>query len=133
MLTVGVLRGGISGEHKVSLQSGANILENLSHDRYKTLDIFIDKEGVWHRRGIPIKPAYALRTIDVVINALHGEFGEDGSVQRILERSHVPYTGSGVEASWICMNKGITQEFLRERGIKVPQHRILGVSDHLTQ
>ncbi|MEK7505890.1 MAG: D-alanine--D-alanine ligase, partial [Patescibacteria group bacterium] len=98
LTTVGVLRGGPSGEYEISLQTGSSVLRHMP-ERYKAVDILIDKEGVWHKGGIPMEPERALRQIDAVFNALHGEYGEDGKVQRLLDCLHVPYTGSGSFAS----------------------------------
>ncbi len=106
---VGVLRGGPSREYDVSLASGAAVLKHLADDRYGTKDIFIDRNGRWHVRGMPTDPGRALRDVDVVFNALHGEYGEDGTVQRILESHSVPYTGSGVFSSALAMDKGRTR------------------------
>ncbi len=91
---VGVLRGGPSKEHEVSLRSGAAILANLPEERYAAHDIYIDKQGIWHDRGKAVEPSRLLPTLDVVIVALHGKFGHDGEVQRLLERFGVPYTGA---------------------------------------
>src|SRR3989338_7571606 len=91
---VGVLRGGPSREHEVSLKTGAAILANLSPERFLARDIYIDKAGTWHERGRPLDPARALRGVDVAMIGLHGEYGEDGQVQKLLEQFGVPYTGA---------------------------------------
>ena len=119
MITVAVLRGGPSDEHEISLKTGANVLANLQREPYRPVDVFIDKEGVWHVRGIPMSPERALSTIDVVWNALHGQYGEDGTVQRILDRLGVPYTGSGALASGLAMNKATTKEMLAPQGVRM--------------
>jgi D-alanine-D-alanine ligase len=128
-LHVGVLRGGPSGEYDVSLKSGAHVLKNLSDDRYVPHDIFIDREGQWHYRGLPTTPDKILGQIDVVFNALHGEYGEDGTVQKVLERFAVPFTGSDAFSSAIGMNKILTKGELQELGIRMPQHLTLELSD----
>src|SRR5690606_33101558 len=97
-LTVGVLRGGPSHEYDVSLASGKAVLQQMPED-YLPIDIFISKNGEWHTDGLVRKPESILRGIDVVFNALHGQYGEDGQVQRILEEIGVPYTGSDTIAS----------------------------------
>ena len=102
---VGVLRGGPSSEHEVSLKTGAAILKNLPTDRFTARDIFIDKQGVWHERGIPVSPERVLRNVDAIVIGLHGEYGEDGEVQKLLERFGVPYTGSNSLASSLAMHK----------------------------
>lgn len=77
---VGVLRGGPSREHEVSLKTGAAILANLSHERFIPRDIYIDKKGQWHERGRQVDPIRALRGLDAALIGLHGEYGEDGEV-----------------------------------------------------
>jgi D-alanine-D-alanine ligase len=119
---VGVLRGGPSREHDVSLKSGHAILQNLSAERFTARDIFIDREGVWHERGIPITPERALRGMDVVIVGLHGEYGENGEVQRTLERFGVPYTGSDSFSSSVAMHKVLSKERAREAGLLTPRY-----------
>ncbi|KKR58556.1 MAG: D-alanine-D-alanine ligase, partial [Parcubacteria group bacterium GW2011_GWC2_40_31] len=94
-IRVGVLRGGPSLEHEVSLKTGESVLRNLPA-KYSAKDIFISKEGEWHLDGKPAHHDRIFRQIDVVFNALHGEYGEDGKVQQLLEAFGVPYTGSGV-------------------------------------
>ncbi len=122
---VGVLRGGPSKEHEVSLNTGAAILANLSPDRYTVRDIFIDRAGAWHIQGRPVSPPEALRSIDAVIIGLHGEFGEDGEVQRLLDRLGVPYTGSNSFASYLAMHKVMAKERAREVGVLTPEYRFV--------
>lgn len=127
-LTVGVLRGGPSSEYDVSIRSGNAVLSNLSKEKYNINDLFIDKDGIWHKRGIPLTPEKILRNIDVAIIALHGEYGEDGTVQKILEKFGVPYTGSDSFSSYVGMNKFLTKEKV---GVLTPHYKTLGVSDTL--
>ncbi len=116
---VAVLRGGPSTEYEVSLKSGAAVLDNLPTNKYTVSDILISREGVWHNRGLPVEPHKVLHSVDVVFNAMHGEYGEGGIVQKILDDHGVPYTGSGVFASTIAMNKARTREVLGSlQGIK---------------
>ncbi|TSC64041.1 MAG: D-alanine--D-alanine ligase, partial [Parcubacteria group bacterium Gr01-1014_91] len=72
---VGVLRGGPSREHEVSLRTGAAMLAALPEERYAARDIYIDKKGQWHDRGRPTEPERVLRQLDVVLVGLHGEYG----------------------------------------------------------
>lgn len=109
-IRVGVLRGGPSAEHEISLLTGANVLENLPKEKYQGFDILINKEGKW-----PNFPR-----VDVIFNALHGEYGEDGQVQAILEEKHLSYTGSGVTASALAMNKWVAQKLFHQAGLKIP-------------
>jgi len=134
--SVAVLRGGMGSEHDISLKTGSNVLQHLTKnfsDTYKPKDIFIDKQGTWHVRGIPMSPDRALSGVDVVFNALHGEYGEDGTVQRLLERVHIPYTGSATYASSVAMNKTLTKNSLASAGFTVPFGITLSVSDSLEQ
>jgi D-alanine-D-alanine ligase len=118
-IRVGVLRGGPSSEYEVSLKSGGTVLKHLS-EKYEPHDILISRDGTWHHRGMAIEPASLPRRVDVVFNALHGEFGEDGTVQRHLDAYGVPYTGSASMPSAMGINKSLTKDVVRRLGIKVP-------------
>ncbi|MDO8523700.1 MAG: D-alanine--D-alanine ligase [bacterium] len=131
MITVAVLRGGASSEHEISLLSGANILERLQREPYKTLDVFIDKEGAWHLRGIPMAPERALADADLAFNVIHGQYGEDGTLQRTLDRIGIPYTGAGAYASALSLNKPLTKDILGKQGVRMPRHKLLKVSPDL--
>jgi D-alanine-D-alanine ligase len=126
MIKVGVIRGGISGEYEVSLASGAQVLEHLRSDilkdKYKAIDIFIDRDGIWHINGIPTTIDKVAPKVDVIINALHGDYGEDGKVQQELELWGIPYTGSGPFASAIGYNKFLTKQEFSKLGINTPRH-----------
>ena len=113
------MRGGPSLEHEVSLKTGESVLRDLPK-KYSAKDIFINKEGGWHLGGKPAHHDQIFRQIDVVFNALHGEYGEDGKVQRLLETFGVPYTGSGVIASALGMNKILARQAFKSAGLKVP-------------
>ncbi len=117
---IAVLRGGPSSEYEVSLKTGAEILNNLSDDRYDLADVCITREGDWYCHGVKTKPGEILSQIDVVVNAMHGEYGEDGKVQRILETFGVPYTGSQSIPSAMAMNKTLAKQEFKKKGIKVP-------------
>lgn len=118
---VGVLRGGPSSEYDLSLKTGATMLAALPEESYETRDIFVDKSGVWHVRGIPTDPARALAHVDVVLNALHGSVGEDGTVQRLLQRSGVRYAGARPLGASQSSHKARAIEILRNAGLRVPQ------------
>lgn len=133
MKTVAVLRGGASSEHEVSLKSGACALNHFPKEYFNPLDIFIDRQGVWHVRGVPAHPERALCSVDVVFNALHGEYGEDGTVQRLLDRLGVPYTGSGAFSSALAMNKMLTKEAVEKVGIQTPSSITLSVTPDLEE
>lgn len=127
-IKVGVLRGGPSPEYDVSLKTGANILANLADD-YDPLDIFISRDGAWHERGFEKSPESILKRVDVVVNGLHGKYGEDGEVQRLLEDFKIPYTGSSTLASAISMNKVASKKIYRNHGLKTPVAFIIPFED----
>lgn len=118
---VAVLRGGPSSEYEVSLRTGASVLEHLDREKYEARDIFVTRKGEWYSHGVPMLPEKALRGADVAFNAMHGEFGEDGGVQRLLEVLKVPYTGSRTIASAVAFNKQRTKQAVEKLGIKVPR------------
>jgi len=120
LIRVGVIRGGIGHEYEVSLQTGASVLKHLPESKYQVKDILITKDGVWHLEGLPISPSKAASSVDVFFNALHGEFGEDGQLQRLLDGLMVPYTGSGHLGSHLGMNKHLAKDLLVKNGIKTP-------------
>lgn len=130
-LRIGVLRGGPSFEYDVSLQTGANVLKHLS-ETHTPVDIFISKDGKWHVQGVEKAPERILKNVDVVFNALHGAYGEDGQVQEVLSRHGTPHTGSGRYESAVAMNKWVTKEMAQEVGIKTPISMLVRQTDHLS-
>lgn len=124
-IRVGVIRGGPSNEYDVSLKTGATVLKELPSEKYLARDILIDKNGIWYINGLPVKPYDALHGVDVAFNALHGNYGEDGKIQHILEIHGIPFTGSGSFASAVGMNKAISKEIYKREKIKTPQSRLL--------
>ncbi len=125
MKRVAVLRGGPSDEYAVSMQTGRGVLEALQQLEYPSKDIVITKRGEWLEDGYVKQPERALEAIDVVFVALHGTYGEDGQIQRILERKLVPFTGSRALPSAIAFNKELTKHTLLPHGIRMPKHRKL--------
>jgi len=121
---VGVLRGGPSSEYEVSLKSGASVLKHIP-DTYHAQDIFISKDGLWYTGGVAYTPGEIIKHLDVVFNALHGEYGEDGRVQHLLDTFAIPYTGSGYLASALGMNKVLSKKVFTEHGIKTPHHKTI--------
>lgn len=119
---IAVLRGGPSEEYDVSLETGKGVLVALSKKPYTVEDIIISKNGEWLKHGVVKNPKDALAATDVVFIALHGAYGEDGTVQRLLENLSIPYTGSRPYPSAIAMNKLLTKEHLKESGIKMAPH-----------
>lgn len=124
-IRVGVLRGGPSSEHEVSLKTGEAVLAGLP-EKYSGKDILLSKNGEWFFNGQFSYPEKIIRSVDVVFNALHGYFGEDGKVQQILELFKVPYTGSGMLASSLGMNKILSREAFARAGLNVPRAIIIG-------
>jgi D-alanine-D-alanine ligase len=127
-LNVAVVYGGRSGEHEVSLRSAKAIIEALDPEKYKVLHYVISKEGKWSPRPIVPEPR-ANDHIDVVIPVLHGTFGEDGTVQGLLELADLAYVGPGVFASAACMDKDVMKRLCRESGIPVVEHITLIAPD----
>ncbi len=119
---VAVLRGGPSSEYEVSLQTGAGVINALGELGLHTIDIIVTRAGEWLVHGVVRSPEQALSAADVVFIAMHGAYGEDGTVQKICERLHIPFTGSNSFPSSIAFNKDATKKHLRESGIKMPKH-----------
>ena len=126
---MGILRGGVGHEYEVSLKTGANVLKNLPSDKYQPVDMLLSRDGTWHVNGLPVSPERAVRSVDVIFNALHGEFGEDGQVQQILDLLQTPYTGSGTVASALGMDKPRAKEIFKKAGLKVPNGVVLKRGD----
>jgi len=131
-IKVGVLRGGMGHEYDVSLKTGGNVLKSLP-DKYKGYDILITKDGLWHLDGVQILPVELTRRVDVIFNALHGEYGEDGKVQQILNIIGVPYTGSAAFSSSIAMNKVLAKDYFKNIGIKTPASEIVCKDDSIQE
>jgi D-alanine-D-alanine ligase len=121
MLRVAVVCGGRSGEHEISLRSAASIVAGLDRTKYEVQRIFITPEGRWQPSAISPEPG-ANPGIDVVFPILHGTFGEDGTIQGLLELADLPYVGAGVLASAVSMDKEVTKRLLAERGLPVVEY-----------
>ena len=122
---VGILRGGPSREHEISLKTGAAMLANLPEERYAVRDIYIDRKGQWHDRGREITPERVLRQLDAALLALHGEYGEDGELQKLLERFAVPYTGADSFGSYLAMHKLMSKTRANEAGLLTPDYQYI--------
>jgi D-alanine-D-alanine ligase len=149
-LRVAILAGGRSSEHEISLASARSVAAALDPARYDVLGVEIGRDGRWAlqsreedvlvaatdtspARTLPV-PAEdgALRTlgaVDVVLPILHGPFGEDGTVQGLLELADVAYVGAGVAASALAMDKDLFKKVLRDSGIPVARHHALRLGD----
>ncbi|OGN29695.1 MAG: hypothetical protein A3A33_04350 [Candidatus Yanofskybacteria bacterium RIFCSPLOWO2_01_FULL_49_25] len=115
-LTVAVLMGGRSSEHEVSLKTGGEILKHLDKGKYNGIPIVLDKdeELIWEKIKTP--------SPDLVFIALHGKWGEDGTIQGLLELAGIPYTGSGVLASALAMDKIRSMDLFQFHGFSVPEY-----------
>ncbi len=131
-LKIGVIRGGPGEDYDTSLLSGAHVLEVLN-ETHRPIDIFISKDGTWHMQGVEKSPEKILKNVDVVWNGLHGEFGEDGRIQEILNHSGVKYTGSEKYPSAIAMNRWLTKEHLKQIGVKTPTYALVRQTDELKE
>lgn len=152
-LRVGIIFGGRSGEHEVSLQSAKNVISALDRKKYEVVLIGIDKEGGWYLQsdaqfllnykgpkliqlnksedeiGLLPMPREAnlisltgkrkIGQLDVIFPVLHGPYGEDGTIQGLLEMANIPYVGAGVLGSSLSMDKDVMKRLLREAGIPI--------------
>ena len=123
-LRVAVLYGGRSGEHEVSIRSAESVIAAMDPARYDILKIFITKEGRWQPGAILPEPG-ANPDIDVVFPVLHGTFGEDGTLQGLLDLADLPYVGAGVLSSAVSMDKEIMKRLCRERGLAVVEYVVI--------
>ena len=129
-MRVAVLAGGRSSEHDVSLESAAFVREAVAAAGHEVLPVTIERGGAWVHDGEPLSltPGGGLLGADAVFPVLHGPFGEDGTVQGLLELLDVAYVGAGVLASSLCMDKVVFKEVLA--AADVPQVASLAVREH---
>jgi D-alanine-D-alanine ligase len=145
-IRVALLAGGRSSEHDISLASARSVLSALDPERYEVLVVNIGRDGQWQLedanppvlaaaddRHLPIpsndRTPAALGSVDVVLAILHGPFGEDGTVQGLLELLDVAYVGAGVAASALAMDKDLFKKVMRDSGIPVARHHALRLGD----
>lgn len=148
-LRVGIILGGMSSEREVSLNSGRNVYDNLDRDLYEPTPIFMDDKGrLWiipwqlvsqnttvdiadHLEETARRIAYEdlKKEIDFAFISLHGKYGDDGCIQGLLEILKIPYTGPGVLASALGMDKHLQQKILEAEGIEVPRSMLIRASD----
>ncbi|MGL4109150.1 D-alanine--D-alanine ligase [Clostridium sp. LP20] len=108
-MKVGVIMGGISSEREISLKSGESIVKNIDRNKYEVIPVVIDKkEDILNK----------VQGIDFALLALHGQFGEDGTVQAVLQTLGIPYSGCGPLSSAACMDKDMTKSLLKAAGIR---------------
>lgn len=130
-IRVGVVRGGPSSEYVVSLKTGESVLRNLNREKYTPVDILVTPRGDWYMNGIRTDLANINHHVDVVWNAMHGKFGEDGKVQQHFEALQIPYTGSGVMASAVGMHKQLAKDRFVEAGLKVPRGEVIRADENM--
>jgi len=151
LLRVGIIFGGMSSEKEVSLNSGRNVYDNLDGEKHEGIPIFMDSEGrLWiipwqlvsqntttdvsehlERDARRISYEQMKDEIDFAFISLHGKYGDDGCIQGLLEILGIPYTGPGVLASALGMDKSAQQKILREAGINVPESMLFGEDEWL--
>ena len=154
-IRVAVVAGGRSSEHEISLASARSVLEALDPELYESVTVAIGRDGRWElgtdseghalSPGLGPGPAESLPVpasskdvtqtlagVDVVLPILHGPFGEDGTVQGLLELADVPYVGAGVAASALCMDKDLFKKVMRDSGIPVARHLALRLGDEIS-
>jgi D-alanine-D-alanine ligase len=126
-LTVAVLAGGRSSEHDVSLSSAAAVGDGLREAGHQVVWVEIGRDGAWRHEGteLSVTPGGGLLGVEVAFPALHGPFGEDGTVQGVLETLDVAYVGAGVAASAVCLDKVLFKSLMSAAGI--PQVDYVGV------
>jgi D-alanine-D-alanine ligase len=140
-LKIGIIMGGLSSEREVSLNSGRNVHDNLDPEFYEGVPLFMDGRGrLWilpwqlipqnttvdisehlEEKARPVAYEDLRKEIDFAFISLHGKYGDDGCIQGLLELLRIPYTGPGVLASALGMDKHIQQQILREAGLDVPR------------
>ena len=156
-LKVGIIFGGSSEEHPVSVKSAQEVAKNLDTEKYEPFWIGITKSGAWKlcdgpdgnwesgncrpavlspdrsARGLLVlgQGQYETISLDVVLPVLHGRFGEDGAMQGLLELSGIPYAGCDVQSSALCMDKSLTYTVVRSAGIATPNFLIVTVNENI--
>jgi D-alanine-D-alanine ligase len=160
-VTVGVVFGGRSGEHEVSLMSAKGVMNAIDQEKYRVVPIGITKNGHWLASGDPMRALASgelaaseraallaepsesalmrwgpkeqgqslkdleMGQLDVVFPILHGPYGEDGTIQGLLELADIPYVGAGVAASAVGMDKALFKELMHARGLPVTRHVVI--------
>lgn len=119
-LRVGLICGGRSGEHDVSLVSARAVAANLDRHKYQVTSLLITRQGEWRMSGKKLRSVWmTLGRFDVVLPILHGPYGEDGTIQGLLEMGGVPYAGAGVLGSAVAMDKELTKRVWLQAGLPV--------------
>ena len=166
-IRLGVLFGGQSAEHEVSIRSAKSVIEHLDPEKYDVFPIGIDKKGSWHflkaepflvalknnflptfkksdphfpllLKKMPAKeiffsPCTLKTSLDVIFPVLHGPFGEDGTIQGLVELANLPFVGPDHLSSAICMDKGIMKEILKGHALPIPHYLTLHCKDPIDE
>ena len=122
--TIAIVYGGRSGEHEISIRSAESIMKALNPERYRIVQFMISKNGIWRPKPIVPEPGRN-QDIDVVFPVLHGTFGEDGTVQGLLELADLPYVGPGVLASAASMDKEVAKRLCEQAGVPVVEYVVV--------
>jgi D-alanine-D-alanine ligase len=130
-LRVAVLAGGRSSEHDVSLSSAESVRAGLEAGGHQPIDVRIDRRGGWTVDGkkVAVEPGKGLLGADVAFPVLHGPFGEDGTVQGLLELLDVPYVGAGVLASSLSMDKALFKDLMAAHGVPQVDYAVVRDGD----
>jgi D-alanine-D-alanine ligase len=132
-LRVGIIYGGKSAEHDVSIQSAKNVLSNIDKNKYEPIPIYIDKVGKWFldksRARANLKTYDLNRLIDVAFPIMHGPFGEDGAIQGLLRLLDIPFVGASTLGSAVGMDKDVMKRLLKESGIRTA--RFIALHSHI--
>lgn len=123
-MKIGVIMGGISSEREVSLNSGREILNNMDKERYEPVEVVLDRKDDIYSK---------VEGIDFALLALHGKYGEDGTIQAILNSLDIPFSGCGVLSSAMCMDKDITKTILRQKEIRTADWIIIRSMEELDE
>nr|WP_315024804.1 D-alanine--D-alanine ligase family protein [uncultured Aminipila sp.] len=144
MIKIGVIFGGRSGEHEVSLMSAASVINALDKTKFQPFFFGITKEGKWkhfegttseiengqwERKAKDFNPGRLKEIIDFALPILHGPYGEDGTIQGMFEMLDVPYAGCGVLASAAAMDKAIAKDIFAKAGLPICKHALSYVED----
>lgn len=123
-IKIALIMGGKSAEHEVSLASGQAVLNNIDRKKYNVLPVKITKSGIWKtdKTSITIDTLKKIQSVDVAFIMMHGPYGEDGTIQGLLEMLDVVYTGAGVLSSSLAMDKLKTKEVMKANDILIPDY-----------
>ncbi|MBA3422503.1 MAG: D-alanine--D-alanine ligase [Thermoleophilaceae bacterium] len=130
-MRVAVLAGGRSSEHEISLASGEAVREGLARAGHEPVAVEVARDGRWRSGGaaVTVEPGGGLLHAEVVFPVLHGPFGEDGTVQGLLEIADVPYVGAGVLTSALCMDKVVFKDLMRAADLPQVDYAALRAGD----